>query len=86
MSKRQRRKNIRKKSETRSLSLYVVFSITMILIYTVVSQVLFYVTGGMENATLTTSFFGVFGGEILLCALIKIFKLRKGGNDDELVG
>ncbi len=63
-----------------SLSKYVIFSITVLIIYTIISQVIF-VNTGMEYSTLTTCFYGAFGGEILMCALIKIFKL-KGDNTD----
>lgn len=70
-----------KQSKLNTLDIYVIFSITMLLIYTVVTQLLTYKTG-ITNDTLTTCFFGFFGGEIVTCALIKIFKLRgqnKGG-------
>lgn len=63
-----------------SLTLYVVFSIAILLIYTVAEQTLTSFTG-ITRDTLTTCFFSVFGGEILCCALIKIFKL-KGGSDE----
>ncbi len=71
-----------------SLTLYVVFSILALIIYTIVEQVLSSVTG-FSNDTLTTCFFACFGGEILMCGLIKIFKLktsREGGIDDEMAG
>lgn len=53
----------------------------MLLVYTIAELVLSNLNGTI-NDTLTTCFFGVFGGEILTCALIKIFKL-KGDNNDE---
>lgn len=71
-----------------SLTLYVVFSILTLIIYTIVEQVLS-ATTGFSNDTLTTCFFACFGGEILMCGLIKIFKLKnekEGGNDDEMAG
>ena len=71
-----------------SLTLYVVFSIFCILIYTIVEQVLSAVTG-FSNDTLTTCFFAFFGGEIFLSAFIKISKLKtnkEGGIDDEMAG
>ena len=64
-----------------SLSSYVIFSIAMLLVYTI-AELLLSNLNGTVNDTLTTCFFGVFGGEILTCALIKIFKL-KGENNDE---
>ena len=65
-----------------SLTLYVVFSIFTLIIYTVVEQVLSAKTG-FSNDTLTTCFFAAFGGEILMCALIKIFKLKGENSSDE---
>ena len=62
-----------------SLTLYVVFSIAVLIIYTVTEQVLSTVTG-ISHDTLTTCFYSCFGGEILCCALIKIFKLKEGDN------
>ena len=58
-----------------SLGLYVIFSITALVVYTIVSQLLAY-NSGIILDTLTTCFFGFFGGEIVMCALIKIFKLK----------
>lgn len=69
----------------KSLTKFVVFSIVALIIYTIVSQVVFVMTG-MEYSTLTTCFYGAFGGEILMCALIKIFKLKendKNNSDNE---
>lgn len=65
-----------RKDIPRSLTLYVVFSITMILLYTIVELIISTVSG-ISHDTLTTCFYGVFGGEILCCALIKIFKLKR---------
>lgn len=65
--------------ETRSLTYYVVFSIAVLIIYTITEQILT-ITTGMSRDTLTTCIFSVFGGEILSCALIKIFKLKGGDN------
>lgn len=63
-----------------SLTLYVVFSISILLIYTVVEQVLSVITG-VTRDTLTTCFYACYGGEILCCALIKIFKLKDSDNE-----
>lgn len=64
----------------KSLSKFVVFSFASLILYTIISQVIAFKTG-MELSTLTTCFFGAFGGEVLMCALIKIFKLRGGDRD-----
>lgn len=63
-----------------SLTLYVVFSIAVLLVYTIVEQILSSVTG-ISHDTLTTCFYACFGGEILCCALIKIFKLKEGKDE-----
>lgn len=73
----------RRNDAAHSLTLYVVFSILMIIIYTIVELVTATITG-ISHDTLTTCFYGAFGGEILCCALIKIFKLRSGCNDDAI--
>lgn len=69
------------KKITPSLTLYVVFSIAALIVYTIVEQVLSTVTK-VSHDTLTTCYYSCFGGEILCCALIKIFKL-KGENKGE---
>lgn len=71
---------MKRKHKIRSLTVFVVFSFAMLIAYTVVSQVIFVKTG-VETSTLNTCFFGAFGGEVLMCALIKVFKLKKGDND-----
>ncbi len=70
------------KKETSSLTYYVVFSIIALVVFTVVSLVILLKTG-TEAPTLTTCFFGVFGGEILTCGLIKIFKLKETKKGDD---
>lgn len=62
----------------KSLTLYVIFSITAIIAYTIVEQIISTNTG-ISHDTLTTCFYACFGGEILCCALIKIFKLKENG-------
>lgn len=63
-----------------SLDCYIIFSFASVIIYTVVQMVLVVKTG-MTLDVLTTCIFGLFGGEILACAMIKRFKLKeeKGG-------
>ena len=56
---------------------YVIFSIMAILTYTVVAIVLF-TFWQVEMDTLTTCFYGFFGGEGFSLALIKVFKLKRG--------
>lgn len=71
---------IKKLKKLHGLDLYVVFSIACMIAYTIVSQFIA-VRTSMTMDTLTTCFFGFFGGEIVTCALIKIFKLK--GKKDE---
>ena len=71
-------KSIRRRRK-HSLDRYVIFSLSVLLIYTVVA--LWLSTKGITNDTLTTCIFATWGGEILSCALIKIYKL-KGDNTD----
>lgn len=71
---------LKKMKKLHGLDLYVVFSIACMIIYTIISQIIAVKTN-MTLDTLTTCFFGFFGGEIVTCALIKIFKLK--GKKDE---
>ena len=58
-----------------ALDVYVTFSILSLVVYTILSQLLA-INYGVILDTLTTCFFGFFGGEIVTCGLIKIFKLK----------
>ena len=58
-----------------ALDVYVTFSILSLVVYTVISQLLA-INFVVILDTLTTCFFGFFGGEIVTCGLIKIFKLK----------
>lgn len=64
------------------LDKYVIFSIAVLLIFAVVEMVVSSVTG-IQHDTLTTAIYACFGGEILSCALIKIFKLRDEDKEAE---
>ena len=84
---RKSKKQLEEERAMHSLTLYVVFSIMTLIVYTIVEQVLSAHTG-FSNDTLTTCFFACFGGEILMCGLIKIFKLKneKEDSSDEMAG
>ena len=60
-----------------------IFSIALLLVFTVAEFVTSTVTG-ISHDTLITAFTGVFGGEILSCALIKIFKLKNKDLSNDL--
>ena len=77
------RETSEQKRKIHSLTLYVIFSITVLIIYTIVELLLSTLTS-ISHDTLTTCVYAAFGGEILACALIKIFKLREE-NKDEMV-
>lgn len=55
-----------------SLTRFIVFSFVVILIYTVAE---FFTK--TQHDTLTTCLYACFGGEVLSCALIKVFKLKE---------
>ena len=84
MDEKAKRKLKNKIKNISSLDIYVTFSILSLIVYTIISQIIA-VRMGMILDTLTTCFFGFFGGEIVTCGLIKIFKLqeiRKGNIND----
>lgn len=68
------------KNTKKMLDKYVKFSIISIIVYSIVEMTVSSIIG-IEHSTLTTCFYACFGGEILSCALIKIFKL-KGVRDE----
>lgn len=55
-----------------SLTKFIVFSFAVILTYTVAE---FFTQ--TQHDTLTTCLYACFGGEVLSCALIKVFKLKE---------
>ena len=71
--------NIRHR-RTPSLTKYVVFSIAILIIYSV-AEFIFATVTQTSHDTLTTCVYACFGGEILSCALIKIFKLKGENNE-----
>ena len=80
-----------KKKKLNGLDIYVIFSLSVLLIFTVAEFITSTITG-MEKTSLIAAVFSCFGGEILSCCLIKIFKLKEESNeeiktnDDEAVG
>lgn len=64
-----------------ALDKYIIFSIGVLLVYTVIAIVL-QVLYGVNLDTITTCVYGFFGSvELVTCGLIKIFKLREGGTE-----
>ena len=66
----------RPKRKIHALDVYVAFSIVMLIVYTVVCLILT-CEYQVNLDSLTTCFFGFFGGEIVTCGLIKIFKIKE---------
>lgn len=64
------------KKKINDLDKYLIFAFTSLIIFTIACLVIFSLTGS-EPAVLIGCFFAAFGGEILLCALIKKLKLHK---------
>lgn len=75
-------KEKQKKKKLNGLDRYVIFSIGCLIVYTIASMFIA-VKSSVTMDTLTTCFFGFFGGEIVTCALIKIFKLKDKKKEDE---
>lgn len=78
----QRQERRRQRKKMNGLDKYVIFCFVSIIIYTI-SQTIVTIRTGVESSTLTTCFFSVFGGEVLLCALIKRLKLKNEDNSGE---
>lgn len=69
-----------KHKRLKDLDKYVIFSIVILLVFTV-AEFITATVSGISHDTLTTCFYMAFGGEILSCALIKVFKLKEGGTE-----
>lgn len=69
-----------KHKRLKDLDKYVIFSIVILLVFTV-AEFITATVSGISHDTLTTCFYAAFGGEILSCALIKVFKLKEGGTE-----
>lgn len=59
-----------------ALDIYIAFCFGCIIIYTIIHTWIFY-QNGTEANVLSALFYGVFGGEVLLCALLKRLKLKQ---------
>lgn len=68
---------MKEKKPLNKLDKYLIFSVTALIIYTIVEQVLSCLFG-YERSTLTTCFYAAFGGEILSCVVIKVFNIKAG--------
>lgn len=73
---------LQRKKKMPALDKYIIFSFSCLIIFTIVMIIVQTVTGTMQD-TLITCFFGAFGGELLLCAMIKRLKLKREGFTNE---
>ena len=72
-----------KKKKMKDLDKYVLFSLSAIIIFTIVAVVVQIFTEQELSSTLITCFFSCFGGELLMLAMIKKLKLKEGKKNDE---
>lgn len=75
-------KAIRSKPKISDLDKYVIFSFTNIIIFTIIALVYQFLTNEELSSTLIMSFFGVFGGELLMLCMIKRLKLKKEADNE----
>lgn len=68
---------LRTKKKLPDLDKYLIFSFTVLILYTFAEFITSTITGVSHDA-LTVALFGAFGGETLLCAIIKKHKLKRG--------
>ena len=72
---------MKQKRKIPALDKYVVFSFVCLILFTITEIIVQAITG-MEQTALITGFYGCFGGELLLLAMIKRLKLRRGDKDE----
>lgn len=74
--------NDRKRKNISGLDKYIIFSFSILIIYSI-CEFIFSTITGVSHDTLTTAVYGAFGGELLLCAVIKKYKLQREGSLNE---
>lgn len=72
-----------KKKKLPALDKYCIFSFSVLVLYIITELTVSSITQ-VSHDTLTTCVFSAFGGELLLLAMIKRLKLKKGDEDNEL--
>ena len=60
----------------KDLTKYVIFSIAVVIVYTIAEFIVSTITG-IHHDILSGCVYGFFGGELVLLAMIKIYKLRR---------
>ena len=77
-------KKRKKKLKLNGIDIYLIVSACLLIIYTIVTQIIFVVTNGMEPSSLTISFFAAFGvTEGICCAMIKNQKAKSKNSQVE---
>ena len=80
---------ISKKKKLAKLTKFLLGSIAIILIYSIL-EFIYSIRTGMTHDTLTTCIFAFFGTELASCTLVKIFNIIKekgeGNNDNDFNG
>ena len=71
------------KKRLSALDKYVIFSLSSIIIFTIIAILIQVFTNMELSSTLITCFFATFGGELLTLAMIKRLKLKKEDKVDE---
>ena len=72
-----------KKKKLSDLDKYVIFSLTSVIIFTIVAIIYQWFHDMELSSTLITCFFACFGGELLMLCMIKRLKLKRGDNDND---
>lgn len=67
-----------KKKKLNKVDKYIIMSVILLLLYTIVDRVILVKTG-LSSDTLTTCFFAAFGTEILSCCVIKSLNIHNEG-------
>ena len=67
---------LQKKKRLNDLDKFIIFSFAVMIAYTLAEFTVSTITG-ISHDTLTTCLFAAFGGELLICAVIKKYKLRR---------
>ena len=81
MIEKSKQRSTKKSKKLSGLDKYIIFSFFVLITYSIFEFVVSTVTG-VAHDTLTVALYGAFGGELLLCAVIKKYKL-KGEMGDE---
>lgn len=73
---------LKKKKKLSDLDKYVVFSLSVLIIFTIAAIMVQILTEQELSGVLITCFFSCFGGELLMLAMIKRLKLKKGDKNE----